>query len=177
MGTRLSKNPISAALSVTVRYTTVTSVTPSLALGLWRFSWAPPGPGPVFLFFVSPRPPARLGPPGPPTHRELNLAPPCEGIAISCGCTSTMCFSRKVRCSLPSPPLPSLGLCWDAAVGESAAVLEQVRSRRPRCLPGRSSYLQAHLIKLFRLRILTHPGLPLHASLTTLPRPALAAPT
>ena len=26
---------------------------------------------------------------------------------------------------MPSPPLPSFGLCWDSAVDETAAVLEQ----------------------------------------------------
>ena len=75
MGTRLSKNPISAALSVTVRYTTVTSVTPSLALGLWRSSWAPLGPGPVFLFLFSPAP-RPLWSARPPTDREFNSARP-----------------------------------------------------------------------------------------------------
>ena len=47
-------------LSVTVRYTIITSVTPSLALGLWRFSTWAPCPGPVFLFLFSPARPAAL---------------------------------------------------------------------------------------------------------------------
>ena len=52
---------------------------------------------------------------------------------------------------MPSPPLPSLGLCWDSAVDETAAVLEQDISNRPLCLPGRSAARQARLNEIFRL--------------------------
>ena len=131
-------------LSVTDRYTTVTSVTPSRALGLWRLLglWAPFF---IFYYFLSPPPPRPLFHPRPPTYREIKNARPLRKITelASCpielgptdvatyicgesasarrrrrGCRAAMCGARPARDAA----------CGEVCEGRAEAAREAVES-------------------------------------------------